>query len=848
MNKLMERDGDCLFSFEIQYSNIQKVVKILHVSAEALHCIECNPRRDMAIRLLSSQEAYHYCNPDKFTFETTAEVDGVTRFIGQERALEAVGFGIGIRHQGFNLFVLGPEGFGRHSVVQSFIDEKAVSEETPTDWCYVQNFKHGHRPLALEFEPGMGAIFQKEMDELIDMLKTTIPTVIEGEDYQSRKLGITESLQQKIDALYHGVEERAKEEGIAVIKTEQGILFTARDAEQKPMSSQDFMALPKEERKSYESLIEKYQLELQQAINQVSILKREAEEKGRVLKKETARLTVSHLISALYVKYKENEPVISYLKDVEEEITENVDDFLRAHEPEKGNPFIGILSPAATFHQYKVNVLVSHEEKGAPVIYEDLPTYQNLHGRIEHHAKMGVLSTHFTLIQKGSLHQANGGYLIIDAGRLLRQPFAYEGLKRTLRSEKIRIEPVERLLGLMSTVTLEPEPIPLQTKVVLIGDPMLYYLLNAYDPEFQSLFKVQADFEHTMVWNEENQQLYVSLLANLTSSKGLLPLHRQAVAKVIEQAAREASDREKLSLHLSGFVDLLQEADYLARKGNNEYIGVEVIEAAISTAKRRGDRVKDRIQEGIHEGIRRIETSGSKIGQINGLSVMQLGNSYFGMPTRITAQTRPGGGKLIDIEREVKLGGALHSKGVLILEAYLSATYAYTIPLSLRASLVFEQSYGGVDGDSASCAELCALLSSLAKVPLKQSLAITGSISQLGEVQAIGGVNEKIEGFFDICRHRGLNGEQGVIIPAANIRHLMLKKSVLDAIDAKRFQLYGVDTVDDALELLTGLQAGRRGEEDVFEKDSVNRLVEEQLYCFARDLQEFKQDDKESKE
>lgn len=799
----------------------------------------------MTIRLLSSQQAYHHCNSEDFTFETTAEVDGFTQFIGQERALEAVEFGIGIRHQGFNLFVLGPEGSGRHSVVQSFINEKAVSEETPTDWCYVQNFKHAHRPLALEFEAGKGSVFQQEMHDLIAMLKTAIPTVIEGEDYQARKFAIQESLQQEIDSLYHGVEERAKEEGIAVIKTEQGILFTARDKEKNPMNSQAFMALAKEERERFENLIEKYQLELQQAINQVSILKREAEKQGQKLKKETARLTAFNLINNLYLKYKENELVISYLKSVEEEITESVDDFLHVHEPDKINPLMGMLSPAATFHQYEVNVLVSHEQQGAPVVYEDLPTYQNLHGRIEHHAKMGVLSTHFTLIKKGSLHEANGGYLIIDAGRLLRQPFAYEGLKRTLRSQKIRIEPVERLLGLMSTVTLEPEPISLQTKVVLIGDPMLYYLLNAYDPEFQSLFKVQADFEHTMVWNVENQQLYASLLANLTSKKGLLPLHCQAVARVIEQAAREASDREKLSLHLSGVVDILQEADYLARKDENEYIGAEVIEAVITRAKKRGERVKDRIQESIHEGIRRIETSGTKVGQINGLSVMELGNSLFGMPTKITAQTRPGGGKLIDIEREVKLGGALHSKGVLILEAYLSACYVRTIPLSLRASLVFEQSYGGVDGDSASCAELCALLSSLAEVPIKQNLAITGSISQHGEVQAIGGVNEKIEGFFDICHHRGLNGEQGVIIPAANIRHLMLKKSVRDAIEAKQFHLYGVDTVDDALELLTGLQAGRRGEEGVFAKDSFNGLVEERLYSFARDLQAFKHEDEE---
>ncbi|HID30036.1 MAG TPA: ATP-dependent protease, partial [Desulfobacterales bacterium] len=519
---------------------------------------------NMTIRSIPADEAYHHCDPEEFAFETTEEVEDLTRFIGQNRALEAVDFGIGIRHEGFNLFVIGPEGSGRHSVVQSFINEKAGKEQTPNDWCYVHNFKDPHKPLTLEFPPGKSLIFKQEMHDLIDMLKTTIPAIFEGEDYRARNKAINDNLQQKIEKLYRGVDERAKGESISVVRSEQGILFAPMDGSGKTLDAAGFRKQPEEVRKKIEKAIEKVQSELQQAIHEVSILKRNAEEQSRKLKKETAGLAVSHLIDTLKTKYKDQEKIIEYLDNIEKEITERVDDFL----PRSGTQsemFFPMASPAPSFNQYEVNVLVTREKEGAPVVYEDMPTYQNLHGRIEHKAKMGMLSTNFTLIQPGSLHQANGGYLILDARRLLIQPFAYEGLKRTLRARHIRIEPVERLLGLMSTVTLEPNPIPLQTKVVLIGPPLIYYLLNYYDPEFQSLFKVQADFEHSMDRTDENQQLFAALLATLAKDTKLLPLHRTGVARVIEQAAREAGDCEKLSLHIREFADLIKEADYLAR-------------------------------------------------------------------------------------------------------------------------------------------------------------------------------------------------------------------------------------------------------------------------------------------
>ena len=792
----------------------------------------------MTIRAITAEEAYHHCDVDKLPFETTAEVEELTRYIGQDRALEAVEFGISMQHRGFNLFVIGPEGSGRHTVVQSFINRQAEGEATPSDWCYVFNFDLPHKPIALEFPPTQGPVFKQEMHELIDGLKTTIPTVFEGDDYRARKRALNENLKEKVDKVYEELTLKGKEQSIAVVRNEQGIMFTPLDDKANPMDIEAFRKLPEDKQKKVEEDIEKLHSTLQKTVHQISMLNREAKEQRRKLKKETAGLCIGHLIDGLKAKYAEQGKILLYLNCVEKQLTENVDDFLERPEAKPEN-FISFVSGPPSFDQYDVNVLVTHKESGAPVEYEDLPTYQNLHGRIEHQARMGMLTTDFSLIMPGALHRANGGYIIIDAGRLLMQPFAYEGLKRTLRSRQIRMEPVERLLGLMSTVTLEPEPIELDTKVVLIGEPMIYYLLDYYDPEFGSLFKVQADFEDDMERTSGSQQRYAALIAGLAREKELLPLHRTAVARVIEEAARHAGDSKKLSLHIRKVADLIKEADYLARKINKEHIEAEDIEMAVAASKRRGGRIRDRVLESIENNIRHIETTGEKAGQVNGLSVVELGGDAFGFPTRITAVTRPGKGNIVDIEREVELGGPIHSKGVMILSSFLSARYARNIPLGLQASLVFEQSYGGVEGDSASCAELCALLSSLADAPVKQTLAMTGSVSQKGEVQPVGGVNEKIEGFFDVCATRGLTGSEGVIIPVTNLRHLMLKEEVVDAIAEKQFSIYLVSTVDEAVSLLTGRDAGERDREGVYPEDSINGRVEATLLRFAQDLQKY---------
>jgi len=801
----------------------------------------------MAILSIDPEKAYLKCPAELFDFVTTDDIHDIVQIAGQDRALEAVEFGIGIEHKGFNLFVIGPQGTGRHTVIRSFIDQKALESKPPCDWCYVNNFKQPHKPSAFEFPQGKAFVFRKEMRDLVEMLQVTLSTVFEGEEYKARLRAINEDFKRRVDKIYREIEENAKRESIAVVKSEQGIMVAPMDGAGNILDTEGFLKLPKATRQRIDELIEKYQNELQEGMQKIAVTRRDAEALKRRLKDDLARQAVSSLIAALKNKYGSRPELMAYLGDVENDIVEHADDFLhRAAENGKENILSLMTAHAPSFDRYEVNVLVSNGSDSAPVVYEDLPNFQNLHGRIENLARMGMLTTHFTLIKPGSLHRANGGYIIIDARRLLMQPYSYEGLKRTLRAQQIRIEPLERLLGLMNTVTLEPEPIPLRAKVVLIGDAYLYYLLKYYDPEFDSLFKVQVDFEHSMDRTPENLKVYVSLITGMVKSENLLPMDKGGVARLVEQSARMAGDGEKVSLYLEQIATIVKEADHIARKAGDAMVTAGYVQLALDAAKRRESRIRDRMFEVIVQGIRKIATEGSEVGQVNGLSVLGLGSTYFGLPTRITALTRPGKeGELIDIEKKVDLGGPIHSKGVLILESFLRARYLRNMPIGLRASLVFEQSYGGVDGDSASVAELCVLLSSLSGLPIKQDLAITGAISQKGEAQAIGGVNEKIEGFFDLCNSRGLTGLQGVIIPEANVRHLMLKDEVVAAMQKKQFSLWSVTNVDEAVELLTGVPAGERGEDGNYPPETVNGKVEATLKQFMLDIKAFEKTKKD---
>jgi len=802
------------------------------------------------VQPLKPDQLCQTCDGSQFDFETTDELEDLAEILGQERAVNAVQFGIGIRREGYNLFALGPSGTGKRTTIGQFLDQKAATEPIPSDWCYVNNFEFSYQPRALQLPPGRGVVLRKDMEKLVEELRTAIPAAFESEDYRTRRQEAQEEFKEQQEKAFGELREQARERSIALIRTPSG-LAVAPLKEGEVMSPDEFQKLPEEERKRLEKEIADVQEQLQQTLPQARQWEREAREKVKELDRQVATFAVGGMMDEIRDTYADLAHVVDYLNAVQKDVVDNLDGFRKRDEETQamGIPLPSSVAQEPLLRRYQVNVLVDHSEsKGAPVVYESNPTYNNLIGRIEQIAQMGALLTDFNLIKPGALHRANGGYLILDARQLLLQAYAWEGLKRAIRSRQVRIESLGQALSLISTVSLAPEPIPLDVKVVLIGDRMLYYQLYQLDPDFGELFKVEADFSEEMARTPENNLLYARLIATMARRNDLHPFDRGAVARVIEHSSRLAGDAERLSVHLLSIADLLREADYWAGVSGNGVVTGDDVQRAIDAQIHRADRVRERVQDRILRGTILIDSSGERVGQVNGLSVIGLGNFAFGQPSRITARVRIGGGKVVDIEREVELGGPIHSKGVLILSSFLGARYAAEHPLSLSASLVFEQSYGGVEGDSASMAELCALLSALAQVPVRQSLAMTGSVNQHGESQPIGGVNEKIEGFFDICKARGLTGEQGVIIPVSNVQHLMLRHDVVDAVQAGLFHIYPMRTVDEALELLTGIPAGERDEEGDFSAGSVNQLVDARLKKLAEIQRAFSAPPQESEE
>jgi lon-related putative ATP-dependent protease len=796
-----------------------------------------------AITRLGPEALYARCDPAKFSFESTLELDDLTEVIGQSRATQAIEFGIGIRRDGYNLFVLGNPGTGRHHVVRRFLENKAATEPVPSDWCYVNNFGQAHRPRALKLPAGTGVNLCDDMEQLMEDLRSAIPAAFESEEYRTRRQELEQELKERQEHALEELRQQAEGHDIALIRTPSGMAF-APMRKKEVLSPEEFQKLPETERKRIEAVVTSLEEQLERIIHQLPQARREGQQRIRELERDVTMSAVGHLIDELKKKYASLPEVVAYFEAVQQSVIENADDFRRQEEgPEisfLGIPISRAALGSAPLRRFQVNLLVDHSgTQGAPVVYEDNPTYQSLVGRVEHISQMGALVTDFTMIKPGALHRANGGYLILDVRKILMQPYAWEGLKRVLSSREVRIESLGQVLSLISTVSLEPEPIPLDAKVVLLGERLLYYLLCYYDPDFAKLFKVAADFEDTMARTGESDLLYARLIATLARSEKLLPLDRAACVRVIEHGARMAADTEKLSIRLRDITDLLREADYMARKAGREIVTTVDVQSALDAKVHRNDRLRERLQEEIQRGTLLIDTQGECVGQVNGLSVIGLGDFIFGHPSRITARVRLGKGEVLDIQREVELGGPIHSKGVLILSGFLGSRYAYDRPLSLSASLVFEQTYGEVEGDSASSAELYALLSALAEAPVKQSLAVTGSVNQHGEIQAIGGVNEKIEGFFDVCKSRGLTGEQGVLIPAANVKHLMLRHDVVDACAQGKFHVYPVRTVDEGIELLTGLPAGERDANGLFPDGTINQRVEVRLLILAEQARVF---------
>ena len=768
-------------------------------------------------------------------FKTTSELDPITGLIGQDRALRAIEFGVNMRSYDFNMFVLGPPASGKSTAIHAYLRKKAAEAPAPADWVYVNNFENPNKPRALQLPAGRGRKLASMMVAAIDELRTTLPALFEGEDYQARRRAIEEEFRSGQDEAFEVLNRKAQAQNIAILRTPMGFAM-APVHEGKVVKPEVFNQLPEDMRQNVQAKIEALQKELEGILEKVPKSDKSRRNRLSELNEEVGEIVVGEALDDVIAAFSDVRDVAEHLEAAGKDLTRNVGLFLAT----PGEEAEVVKQPADTsrdprFRRYMVNVMVGNGEEspGAPVLEEINPTYGNLVGRIEHIAQMGALMTDFLLIKPGALHRANGGYLLLDARKLLLSPFAWEALKRTIKAREIRIEQPAETMGFVSTQTLDPEPIPLDVKVVLLGDRELYYLLAAHDPDFRGLFKVQADFDDTINRSADNDRDYARVIASIANQHNLKPVDATGVARLIEEGARLADDREKLSIEIGRISDLVREADYWSGEAGHDAITREDVARAVYEGIQRADRVRDRSQEVIERDIVFIDTKGEKVGQINALSVLQLGTFSFGRPSRITARVRMGQGRVTDIEREVNLGGPLHSKGVMILWGFLAGRYAEDVPMAMAATLVFEQSYGGVDGDSASSTELYALLSALAEVPVKQSFAVTGSVNQWGEVQAIGGVNEKIEGFFDICKARGLTGDQGVLIPKSNVQHLMLREDVVEAVKEGKFAIHAVSHIDEGIEILTGVKAGERGEDRQYPAGTINRAVEDKLRQFA---------------
>jgi lon-related putative ATP-dependent protease len=784
---------------------------------------------------LDAQSLYSTCDPASFAFKTTAEITDGPEIIGQPRAVDAVEFGVRLRGDGYNIFALGPEGVGRRFLVEHYLKATAKQRRKPPDVCYVNNLKEHNRPRLLTLPAGLAIELKEDIQRLIEDIGVALPKAFESEEYQSRFHNLEGEFQSRPAKDLEDLRSRARLRNIAMLQTPIGFAFAPlKHGEVLP--ADQFEKLEASEREQIQRDVEELQGEVQKILRQAARWEKELREKLRELNHEVASFAIGPLLDELASRYEAYPAVQSHLAEIRSDIVGHAKEFLQLREAEtSGQAPSSAISETPLSRRYRINILVDNGKlEGAPVVYEDHPTFENLVGRIEHIAHMGTLITDFNLIRPGALHRANGGFLVLDARKILQMPFAWEALKRALQARLVRIEGLGQALSLVSTVSLEPEPLPLDIKVILIGDPALYYLLCRFDPEFGGLFKVSADFDDQAERSPETQQQYASLVASLLRKHGLRPLDRSAVARLVEHSSRLSGDAERLDLGVGDLSDLLRESDYHADKTGLAIVTSNEVQQAIDARTFRADRIRERMRDGILRKTIFIDTAGEAVGQVNGISVLQLGRFAFGQPVRITARVRPGKGEVVDIEREVELGGPIHSKGVLILSAFLGARYAADFPLALTASLVFEQSYSGVEGDSASSTELYALLSAISGAPLRQSLAVTGSVNQHGQVQPIGGVNEKIEGFFDVCARRGLTGAEGVLIPAANVKHLMLRHDVVEAVRLKAFHVYAVETIDEGIEILSGIPHGIREPSGNYPETTIGARVQSTLREMAQ--------------
>jgi len=790
---------------------------------------------------LTAQELRRTIDSKSLGFKTTADLKPAPGLIGQERAFKAIELGLTLKARDYNIFVVGPPSSGKSTSVRAYLERVSELAAAPSDWVYVNNHEDPRRPRALKLPAGRGQKLAQGISAAIAELAASLPVAFSSEDYLARRRAIDEEFRASQDDALQALYGRAAQQNIAVLRTPLGFGMAPMH-EGKAVRAEVFKQLPELMRRDVESRIGALEKELEAILSRAPAADKQRREHLIELAQDSARHLVEGALDKVAKAFADLPKVAAFIAETEKDLIANASLFAP---PADGvaPPAPALLSQDARVKRYIVNVVVSHGEdaRGAPIVEETNPTVGSLVGRMElGPAQQGAPATDFLSIRGGALHRANGGALMLDAHRVLASPLAWESLKRALKTGEVRLDPPPAETGGAGALpTLEPEPIPLEIKVVLLGDRDLFTHLEQTDREFAQLFKVQADFDETVARTESNITAYARLIASMVDAHGLKPVNATGVARLLDEAARLAEDREKLSVEVGQIADIVREADYWAGAASRSIIGGDDVVRAIEERTRRADRIRGQIQEDVERGIVLVDTAGSKPGQINGLSLVQSGSFSFGRPSRITARAHLGQGRVTDIEREVQLGGPLHSKGVMILWGYLAGRFAQEMPLQLAATLVFEQSYGAVEGDSASAAELFALISALAEVPLRQELAVTGSVNQWGEVQAIGGVNEKIEGFFDVCQARGLTGTQGVIIPAANRQHLMLREDVVDAVKEGRFAVHAIKTVDEGIALLTGLAAGERGADGRFPADTVNGRVEAKLRSFAEKSRGF---------
>ncbi|MDO8684249.1 MAG: ATP-binding protein [Armatimonadota bacterium] len=794
------------------------------------------------IRELAPIELTHRCDPDSLGFETTAEITPLVGTVGQERAVWSIDFGLGIETQGFNLFVSGRTGTGRNSSVKSFVERKAAGEPVPDEWCYVNDFDDPYRPNAIAMTPGRGQLFAEEMDRLIDGCKNEIPRAFESENYEKRKSEAVEKIQKERDTLLTQLRHESAELGFSIEMTPVGIA-TVPMADGKPLSREEYEKLPDAKKEKIKERSEHLENLTNSILARLRQLEKDAAQRVKELDKEVALFAVGHLLDDLRKTFSECDEIQDYLKKVQDDIVEHLEDF-RSQEKKVAIPGVEETQIGPSFDRYKVNVIVSNKDlKGAPVVVENNPTYYNLIGKIEYRARFGFMTTDHNMIKAGAIHRANGGYLIMQALDLLTNPFSWDALKRTLRAGEARIENIGEQYGIVPSSTLKPEPIPVKVKVILIGSPYIYHLLHAMDEDFRKLFKVKADFDIEMDRNDRHIAQYAAFIATRSKDRDLKPFHKTAVARIVDYGSRLIEDKEKLSTRFIEVSDIASEANYWASREGSELVTAEHVDTAMEQKEYRSKMIEDKVQRLIEEGTIMIDTDGAVAGQTNALSIYELGDHTFGRPSRITATVSLGRGGILDIQRETDMSGKIHNKGVMILSGYLAGQYGQDKPIVASVTLAFEQLYEELEGDSASSTELYTILSALSGVPIKQGIAVTGSVNQKGEIQPIGGVNRKIEGFYVVCKARELTGDQGVMIPIQNVKHLMLKQEVIDAVQEGKFHIWPVSHVNEGIEVLTGVPAGERLADGGYHEGTIHYMVEKRLRDFADKLKEFGQPD-----